>query len=207
MISRGKDFLSLILSPDEAYDEGLRFFEGGGMVNDAVKKIAHDLETRGIDYALIGAGALNRHGYQRFTSDIDVVMSVEGLERFQTELIGRGYRPAFPGARKAFRWTEGNVPIEVITTDEYPGDGLPKAVRFPDPATEYVVIDGVRTVALPRLVELKLASGMTGRGRLKDLADVQELIRILELPADFAEQLDPSVRAKFAELYDDLHGA
>ncbi|MBC7807623.1 MAG: hypothetical protein H7145_15930 [Akkermansiaceae bacterium] len=200
------DFLALIASPDGAYDEGLRFFKGAGMINDAVKRITGDLEARGIDYTLIGAGALNRHGYQRFTSDIDMVLSVEGLERFHAELIGRGYRPAFPGAKKAFRWTEGNVPIEVITTDEFPGDGLPKAVRFPDPATEYVVIDGVRTVPLPRLVELKLASGMTGRGRLKDLADVQELIRILELPAAFGEQLDASVRAKFAELYNDLHG-
>ncbi|MBC8140888.1 MAG: hypothetical protein H7Y38_05545 [Armatimonadetes bacterium] len=201
-----KDFLKRIESPNGAYNEGLRFFKGVGMVDEAIEKIARDLETRGIDYALIGALALNRHGYQRFTSDIDVVMTAEGLAQFQTQLIGRGYRPAFPGATKAFRWTEGNVPIEVITTDEYPGDGLPKAVRFPDPATEYVVINGVRTVPLPRLVELKLASGMTGRGRLKDLADVQELIRVLKLPVDFAEQLDPSVRGKFAELYADLHG-
>lgn len=202
-----RDFLALIASPDRAYDEGLRFFGGKGMINEAVKKITHDLETRGIDHTLIGAGALNRHGYQRFTSDIDMVLSTEGLERFHAELVGRVYRPAFPGARKAFRWTEGNVPIEVITTDEYPVDGLPKSVRFPDPATEYVVIDGVRTVSLPRLVELKLASGLTGRGRLKDLADVQELIRVLELPIEFGEQLDASIRAKYTELYDDLYGA
>ena len=79
-------------------------------------------------------------------------------------------------------------------------------MRFPDPATEYEIIDGIRTIPLPRLIELKLASGMTGRGRLKDLADVQELIRIKELPATFAEQLDMSVREKFHELYADLHG-
>lgn len=176
------------------------------MVDEAIEKIARDLESRGIDYALIGALALNRHGYQRFTSDIDVVMTAEGLAQFQAQLIGRGYHPAFPGATKAFRWTEGNVPIEVITTDGYPGDGLPKAVRFPDPTTEYVMINGVRTVPLPRLVELKLSSGMTGRGRLKDLADVQELIRVLFLPVGFADNLDASVRVKFAELYDDLHG-
>jgi len=201
---RERDFLQTIASPDGAYDEGLRFFRGTGMVNDAVKKIARDLEARGIAYALIGAVALNRHGYQRFTSDIDLLLSVEGLERFHAELVGRGYRPAFPGARKAFRWTEANVPVEIVTTDEYPGDGKPKAVRFPDPVTEYVVLDGVRTVPLERLVELKLASGLTGRGRLKDLADVQELTRLLNLPADFAERLDPSVRAKFLELRADV---
>ena len=36
--------------------------------------------------------------------------------------------------------------------------------------------------------------------RLKDLADVQGLIKVKELEADFAEKLDPSVRDKFIEL-------
>jgi hypothetical protein len=54
---------------------------------------------------------------------------------------------------------------------------------------------------LPKLVELKLASGMTNPGRLKDLADVMELIKVLNLPAHFADQLDPFVRDKFKELY------
>jgi hypothetical protein len=50
-------------------------------------------------------------------------------------------------------------------------------------------------------VELKLASGMTNAGRLKDLADVMELIKVLNLPADFSEQLHPYVRPKFQELW------
>jgi hypothetical protein len=35
---------------------------------------------------------------------------------------------------------------------------------------------------------------------LKDLADVQEVIRTLKLGKDFETKLDPYVRAKFAEL-------
>jgi hypothetical protein len=50
-------------------------------------------------------------------------------------------------------------------------------------------------------VELKLASGMTNPGRLKDLADVQELIRLLGLPADFAAQLQPFVAEKYGDLW------
>ena len=42
---------------------------------------------------------------------------------------------------------------------------------------------------------------MTNPGRLKDLADVQELIRALKLPADFAVQLPEYVRTKFQELW------
>jgi hypothetical protein len=50
-------------------------------------------------------------------------------------------------------------------------------------------------------VELKLASGMTSPRRLKDLADVLELIKLLALPADFADQLDPFVRDKYGEFW------
>ncbi len=49
---------------------------------------------------------------------------------------------------------------------------------------------------------IKLASGISAPHRLKDLADAQELIRVLTLPRDFAGQLDPSVQPKFFELWD-----
>ena len=48
---------------------------------------------------------------------------------------------------------------------------------------------------------------MTAPGRLKDLADVQELIRLVHLPADFAEELQPFVREKYAELWNATHSA
>jgi hypothetical protein len=50
-------------------------------------------------------------------------------------------------------------------------------------------------------VELKLASGISAPHRLKDLADVLELIRALDLPADLASRLDPYVREKYLELW------
>ena len=59
----------------------------------------------------------------------------------------------------------------------------------------------MKYINLPTLVELKLASGMTNPGRLKDLSDVLELIKLLNLPAEFAEKLHPYVRGKFAELW------
>ena len=41
---------------------------------------------------------------------------------------------------------------------------------------------------------------MTAAHRLKDLADVQEIIKIKNLTAEFAEKLNPYVREKFLEL-------
>ena len=184
----------------EVYAEGLRYFMGEGTLQGALAQVSADLKQRGIDYMVIGAVALMAYGYPRFTEDIDLVLTREGLEAFHRELIGLGYVPAFPGAKKRLRSTRDGVPIEVIVAGEYPGDGKPKPVSFPAPADASIEIDGVRIVTLEKLIELKLASGMTAPDRLKDLADVQELIKARGLTAEFAEKLNPYVREKFLEL-------
>jgi len=196
-----KDFQQILSSPTQTYEEGLAFFMGGGVLNNTLRRVASDMERLGINYNVIGAVALNQHGYRRFTEDIDLLLTKEGLKDFQDKLVGLGYRPAFEGARKRFRAAPENVTVEIITTGEYPGDGLPKPVVFPAPEDHFVVIDGIKTISLEKLVELKLASGMSAPDRLKDLADVQELIKVKAMEADFAEKLNPSVRDKFIELH------
>jgi len=151
--------------------------------------------------------ALNQHGFQRLTVYIDVLLTKDGLAKFKAELVGLGYRPSFEGAQKKFRTTNENIPVDVITTGEYPGDGSPIPVAFPDPAQASVEIDGVRTVTLEKLIELKLASGMTATDRLKDLADVQELIKIKALDERFASRLNPFVREKYLELHQGVASA
>jgi len=78
---------------------------------------------------------------------------------------------------------------------------IPYAVAFPDPAGDFVEIQGIRCLSLRKIIELKLASGMTNRGRMRDLSDVQDVNRVLHLPLDLAEQLDPFVRDTFVELW------
>ena len=184
----------------ELYAEGLRYFMGQGSLNNALAQLCADLDRHGIDYMVTDSVALMAHGYPRFTEDIDLVLTREGLEAFHRELVGLGYAPAFQGARKRLRATRGGVPVELIVAGEYPGDGKPKPVSFPDPAGASVEIDGVRVVTLEKLIELKLASGMTAPDRLKDLADVQELIKARGLAADFAERLNPYVREQYLQL-------
>ncbi len=194
------DFQKAISSPVAAYEEGLRFFMGEGILNETLRRVSKDLENYGINYSVIGAVALNNYGYRRFTEDIDLLVSKEGLEKFQKELVGLGYRPAFEGATKKFRTTAENVTVKTITAGEFPGDGKPKPVRFPEPDENQTEIDGIKTISLEKLIELKLASGMTAPHRLKDLADVQEVIKLKNLSAGFAEKLNPYVREKFLEL-------
>jgi hypothetical protein len=184
----------------EIYAEGLRYFMGEGTLNRTLTRLANDLDERSIDYIVIGAVALLAHGYPRFTEDIDLVMTSEGLQKFHEELVGLGYVPAFQGARKRLRSTTDGISIEVMTTGEYPGDGKPKSVSMPEPAEAAMEINGIKFVTLEKLIELKLASGISAPDRLKDLADVQELIKVRKLDADFALNLDPYVREKYLEL-------
>jgi hypothetical protein len=192
-LHQGKSFI-------DVYEEGLRYFMGEGSLNKTLTQLAGDLREHGINYMVIGAVALLAHGYPRFTEDINLVLTPEGLEAFHRELIGLGYVLAFPGAKKRLRATKEGITIEVMTTGEYPGDGKPKPVSIPDPSQASTEINGIQVVTFEKLIELKLASGMTAPHRLKDLADVQELIKIRTLKKDFAERLDPYVRDKFLEL-------
>src|SRR5262245_52451336 len=177
-----------------------RFFMGDADVHKTLDKLARTLDAQQIPYAIIGAMALNEFGYRRTTVDVDVLLTAEGLAAFKRNNLGRGYTEQFPGSH-GVRDTEYNVDIDVVLAGSYPGDGKPKPVVFPDPAT--AAERGARIALLPlrRLLELKLASGMTAPHRLRDLADVQEVIRILDLPDAFATELDASVREKYLELW------
>lgn len=189
-------------SVDEILRESEAFFMQEGKVYLTLKHLARALKEEAIPYAIIGGMALNLLGYTRETVDIDILLTPEGLQRFRERLVGRGYVPAFAGALKSFRDAQTHVKVEMLTSGEFPGDGKPKSVAFPDPAIVSIERDGYQVIALEKLIELKLASGMTAPHRLRDLADVQDLISILDLPLNLVERLDASVRGEYRRLWD-----
>jgi aminoglycoside-2''-adenylyltransferase len=177
-----------------------RFFMRDDPVHQTLRAVTRRLQEHKIPYAVAGGMALVAHGYDRTTVDIDILTTAQGLAEIHERLEGLGYVPPFPNSTQ-LRDTQTGVRIEFLVTGKFPGDGKPKPVAFPDPAASSFERDGIRYLNLGTLIELKLASGMTSPGRLKDLADVQELIRVLKLPADFSGQLNSYVREKFAELW------
>ena len=187
--------------PDLVIREASLYFNQQGDLYRTSQDLTRRLDEAGIPHALIDGLALAQHGFVRMTEDIDILLTPEGLSNFKDQMLGRGYVLAFSGARKTFRATDTGVRIEVITSGEYPGDGLPKAISFPNPATVAEERGGYRVISLDKLIELKLASGMTASHRRRDLADVQDLIRVLALSLDFAEKLDPSVQSLYTQLW------
>jgi hypothetical protein len=172
---------------------------GIDQVHAAMRRLCATLEADEIPYAIAGAMALNAYGYQRVTTDVDVLLTRDGLAAFKARHLGLGWVERFPGSR-GMRDTELGVKIDVLLTGDYPGDGKPKPVSFPDPRVA-IRGDGVMLLPVSQLVELKLASGLTNPDRLKDLADVQELIRAADLPLELGLELNPMVQAKYDEIW------
>ncbi len=187
-----------------ALREGSMHFDKGNAVHNALRKITKRLDDLGIPYAVVGAMAMFFHGYRRFTEDVDLLVTPQGLAELHQKLEGLGYLPPFQGS-KQLRDTENGVKVEFLVTGEYPGDGKPKPVAFPKPQDASVEIDGIHFLQLPKIIELKLASGMTNPARRKDLADVQELIRELNLPIDLSSQLNPFVQATYNQIWNEVH--
>jgi hypothetical protein len=173
---------------------------GEADVQKALRKLLGILEGEGLPYAIIGALALNEYGHRRVTVDIDLVMREETLQAFKSRWLGKGYAERVVGTGKLLD-TEFNVHIDVLSTGRFPGDDKPKPIAFPDPATTAIRGEPFAMLPLPRWIELKLASGMVAPHRLKDLADVQELIRSARLPEALALELDPWVRPRVLELW------
>jgi hypothetical protein len=185
----------------ESVDYCWRFFVGESEAQRAAQKIVQLLEADGIPYAVIGELALNEYGHRRVTVDVDLVLRDEDLQTFKRRWLGKGYAERVPGTGKLID-TELGVNIDVLSTGRFPGDDKPKPIAFPDPAITAIRGEPFAVLPIERWIELKLASGMVAAHRLKDLADVQELIRSAALPRAMADALDPWVRDKFIELWD-----
>lgn len=128
-------------------------------VQKAAADLARRLDDLGIKYAIAGALCLAAHGVVRATEDVDVLVTRDALDRFKQSWLGRGYVNLRPGG-KAVRDTVHGVKIDFLITGDFPGDGKPKPVAFPDPATVAEDAGRFRVLPLTRFIELKLASGI-----------------------------------------------
>jgi hypothetical protein len=185
------------------FDWGLRessmhFSEQGG-VQESMRRIAKRLDDLQIPYAIVGGMALYYHGYERYTTDVDLLVTPEDLKRIHEQLEGLGYVPPFAGS-KHLRDTANGVKVEFLTTGDYPGDGKPKEIAFPNPVDVRQEIKGLWFLSLPTLINLKLASGISNPLRAKDIGDVQELMKLRNLDESLVPELHPYVRAKYVEI-------
>lgn len=179
---------------------------GQSDVQGAALAICQRLAELGIPYALCGGLAVGRHGHLRFTEDVDLLLSPQGLALFKAHWLGKGWVEHFPGSR-SLRDTIHGVKVDILLAGDFPGDGRPGPIAFPDPSeVAEMDEDGLALLNLQTLVELKIAASLTAPHRLKDQADVIALIHANRLDREFAARLAPTVRDVYADLWQRAQG-
>ena len=131
---------------------------------------------------MVGGGAVNFHGYQRHSSDVDFWIDIlpENLENLRKVLVDMGDTlEDFPESVKlaeqniSLKFTPTSLNIELITCFS-----INKSFDAAFDAAEKVDIDGSSVVRWRVLNFDDLVTSKTKSARPKDLLDIQELIRV-----------------------------
>ena len=156
------------------------------------------LRREKLPYSICGGVAVCLHGYQRNTTDIDLVIRAEDRDAVSNSLIGAGFR--WDEQTVEFR-SESGIAVQCLISGEPAGKEA--EVKIPEPIGDanVEIREGLCVVRLSRLIEMKLASGQGNLRRThKDFADVVELIACRNLDGSFASLLHKSLRKTFREL-------
>jgi len=169
------------------------FFQGNDPVHQTMKRVVESLEQAGIPYAVMGGMAVNAHGHRRTTGDVDFLLTPDGFADFTRRFVPTEFE-RLPRRPRRFVDKANGVTFDVLLAGVYPGSGRPGPVAFPDPTAAGQIIEQVRVIDLPTLIQLKLAAH-----RHQDFADVVNLIRTRSLDESFQPRLHPSVHRDFIE--------
>jgi hypothetical protein len=157
--------------------------QGRGSVLQTAREVTELFRSEGIKAAVIGGVAVALHGCIRSTVNVDVF--IHDPDRAAEALIQHGFTHD-PEQRQ---YVKDGVPVRLVTR-------LQASIE----PMEMMEIDGIRTVSLADLINLKLRSGARNLLRARDLADVIDLIRLRELTLGFASRIDPSLREEFRKV-------
>jgi hypothetical protein len=155
-----------------------------GALLDIAREISDLMRAADIPGVVVGGVAVVLHGHVRTTNDIDIFLQPP-LEPLADLLTANDF--TFNQERKEF--VKHGVPVHLVLSDQV--GALQK---------EAVEIDGITTVTLFDLINMKLRSGSKNLLRAQDLADVIGLIRHHQLTRGFARYLDKALRPAFRKL-------
>ena len=176
----------------------LRENTGTSGVVETARAAVSVLADHDIPHLIVGGIAVQEHGYPRVTIDVDIVVPdvLEAVEWLTASLTGPFYTvPDFHGRVEDRR---NGVFVDLLPAGKVLKRGC--RVPFPDPKT---VAEKLQIISLEELISLKLDSWAgSPNKRLKDKADVNELILRRKLPRDLA--VAPAVRDLYIETWDGL---
>jgi hypothetical protein len=190
--------LCYILSVTNSGAYILRETTGTNHVAETLRRAVELLAHWDIPHWVVGGLAVQEHGYYRVTIDVDIVVPdvLEAYEFLTADLTGPFER--LPEQQGRLRDRSNGVLVDLLPAQRV----LQRGCRVPFPTPDEVS-PLPRFITLEQLISLKLDSWLGSPARrLKDKADVTELILARNLPRDL--NLHPSVRAAYEETWDAL---
>src|ERR1051326_3035767 len=127
--------------------EAMLMLEKKGSVLDVARDVSRLLRETGVNGAVIGGIAVVLHGYVRTTRDVDILLA-KPLEGFAHALEDAG--ATFDRAEN--QHVLSGIPVHLVPHDIAGG-----------PRDDTIEIDGILTVSLPDLINMKLRSGLGDR--------------------------------------------
>lgn len=176
----------------------LRENTGTSGVVQTARAAAAILAQHDIPHLIVGGIAVQEHGYPRVTIDVDIVVPdvLEAVEFLTADLTGPFAR--VQGCDDRLEDRRNGVAIDLLPA----GNVLKRGCKVPFPQPERVT-EELQIIPLEQLISLKLDSWASSPSRrLKDKADVIELILRRKLPRDLA--VAPAVLALYLETWDAL---
>lgn len=161
----------------------------------AIKALTDLLKEYNINFTIIGGAARSEYKVRKITEDIDIVVSKKDKDKMKKIPIGL-MRDVSKGRAKVFHLHQPKTKVEVIYEGEISGDGITGLVYIsPEKISE--LHNDIPFITLKNLVMYKLSAG-----RLKDFADVQELIKANKLKRDYADKFREDLKDTYIELFD-----
>lgn len=151
-----------------------------------------------IPHLVVGGIAVQEHGYPRVTTDVDLVVPdvLEAVEFLTADLSGPFARVA--GCEDRVEDRRNGVFVDLLPAGRVLKQGC--KVPFPNPTASTEIL---QIANLEELISLKLDSWANSPSkRLRDKADVNELILRRKLPRDLA--IASAVRPLYIETWDAL---
>jgi hypothetical protein len=174
-------------------------FGGKGVVWDTARRIIAALRERKLDTVLVGDLAMFLHGYRRVTSVVELLVDEAALAVIRDQLDLLGVSKDFPTAN-SIRDIQTHVKIRLHIAGR-PRTRQGPAVLLPHPRECGQETAGFPVIQLVPLIDMRLAIGLEPDTHERETIDVIELIRVLHLPLELMDELNPIVRDKYLQYW------
>lgn len=154
---------------------------------DVAGEVSAIIRAQGLEAAVIGGVAVVLHGHVRTTLDVDVYAADAD------QLAGALRAAGFAWDAKHKQFSKAGVPVQIVT---------PQHVSTPP--RQYQDLQGIRTVSLADLINIKLRSGSSNILRAQDMADVIGLLQHHAITSRFLPRIDKDLRPTFRQLLREL---